>query len=111
MFSYNRRRGFYPQSIPKPPKKLYLSRFKWISSVLEKYGRYSLIVLCFHLVELNCFPWDEILNLLNVSETVSRILILYIMKVVWSVFAIIIVVHIPLLASIYGVKKQVNICA
>lgn len=35
-----------------------------IGKVLECFGKYSLLVLCIHIIELNLFPWQRIVNLL-----------------------------------------------
>lgn len=50
---------------------LYISRWlemtKWIKKVLKFYGENSIIILCFHLVELNNVPWRRIIEYFNRS--------------------------------------------
>ena len=40
--------------------KLIDSKIKFLSSGLAYIGKYSLLMLCFHIIELNLFPWWSI---------------------------------------------------
>lgn len=58
----------------------------FLKRVLSFYGQHSLIVLCAHLVELNTFRWDILINRLENRGIIhsSCILITYSLKVMWA---------------------------
>lgn len=58
-----------------------------VADFLELMGRDSLIVLSFHLMELNTFPWDKIV-LNRVPNMFAGITIVLIMKICWCVMGI-----------------------
>lgn len=72
---------------------------KPLAGLLAKYGKDSLIVLCFHLVELNTFPWYIISNNLGY---ISATIIIFCMKVLWSVWCVFVVKYIPVLNVIFN---------
>lgn len=74
-----------------------------VAGMLSFYGRNSLIVLCFHLVELNTFPWSILLE--KCSLEMGTILV-YFGKIIWSVLMIYFVYHIPVLSRVYCVQPK-----
>lgn len=80
-------------------------RFPRVTAPLVRYGKDSLIVLCFHLIELNTFPWYIITN--RCSYAFSRIIIAA-LKISWSALAVILVKYIPVINMIFGKRKIVK---
>lgn len=79
---------------------------KYFSRFLQFLGRNTLPILCFHLIELNTFPWwkvDEICSQLNYGHSVRVILLL---KYLWMLFAVFIVNHISFLKSVFSIEKR-----
>lgn len=79
---------------------------KYISKFLQFLGRNTLPILCFHLIELNTFPWwkvDELCNQLNYGHSVRVILVL---KYLWMLIAVLIVNVIPILRNIFSLEKR-----
>lgn len=71
-----------------------------IGSWFETYGRNSLVVLCFHTLELEAIPWDDLLPLvgltpMTIDETIC--------KLVWSVLWVFVAIHYKPLHRIFGV--------
>ena len=77
-----------------------------VASALARYGKDSLIVLCFHLIELNTFPWYLISN--QFGYVVSTLLIA-ILKISWSVLSIIVIKYIPVINTVFGKKSLVTV--
>ncbi|WP_461811464.1 acyltransferase family protein [Faecalimonas sp.] len=78
---------------------------KKIAELLSLYGKNSLIVLCFHLIELNTFTWSI---LSGQFSYVTGLVIVFVCKVIWSIAMIFMVYKIPLLRNVYNVKQKVN---
>lgn len=55
---------------------VYLEKIEWL-------GKHSLIILCFHLVELNTIPWDKILGVVGIESHLFMPTI--ILKLLWCV--------------------------
>lgn len=80
-----------------------------IKQVLSFYGRNSLIVLCFHTVELDLFQWSTVTDYLqtNAMFTVNgSIMVVFVLKVIWCTVMIFAVNHIPILKGIFFQKKN-----
>lgn len=77
-----------------------------IKNVLTFYGKNSLIVLSFHLIELDMGPWGRIYDLLNSfgipRASVLCTLIILAFKIAWATFGILLVKHVKILSKIYG---------
>lgn len=84
---------------------------KRISGILAFFGKNSLIILCFHTIELKLFPWDHIKSFfseitgLNIDST-EIIIIIIALKVLWSLAGVLIVLKVPFLSRIFTVEKQ-----
>lgn len=74
-----------------------------IAELLSLYGKNSLIVLCFHLVELNTFPWSTINE--NFSYPIGLVIV-FICKVIWSIVMIYVVHKISILRNVYCGKQK-----
>lgn len=67
---------------------------------LAEYGRESLIVLCFHLIELNTFPWRKLIFKLAHGKNI----VLFICKIIWGIVGVRIVSHNTWLRYYFGKK-------
>lgn len=74
-------------------------KLRFIGNALAKFGENSLTVLCFHLVELNTFPWYLIQD--RLPET-AGLVVVFLLKVLWSVAAIWCVNKLPVLRMAFG---------
>lgn len=70
-----------------------LEKIPIICNVLSYIGKNTLIILCFHLIELNFIDWPHIITLSNDFMNISIILVL---KILWALLFIQIVRHTPL---------------
>lgn len=78
-------------------------RFK-ITEPLKYFGKYSMVVLSFHLIELNCFPWDRIIHFdIAGLSWLSRILI-FCVKIIWCCIGIELAKRIKFLKWVYSIK-------
>ena len=79
-----------------------------IPNILQWYGKNSLVVLAFHIIELDLIPAAIILQKLKsfgISAFLSM-LILIIIKIIWASMGIVIVHHIPFLKRIFFTNSQ-----
>lgn len=76
-----------------------------VAEVLSLYGKNSLIVLCFHLIELNTFPWSALSEKFSYS---MGVVIVFAGKVIWSAAMIYVVHKIVFLRKIYCGKQKVS---
>lgn len=65
-----------------------------IKKYLSYMGRYSLVILCFHLIELKCVPWKMF---------ISSVFAICLMKIILLSYIPILIRKIPKLAKIYKV--------
>lgn len=74
-----------------------------ITNVFAWYGRYSIIILAFHIIELDLLPWNEIKDLLlSKGYPVMGIIIFFIcVKILWATLGTIVVLHVQWLRNIY----------
>lgn len=63
----------------------------------------SLIVLCFHLVELNTFPWSVLSGKFSYP---TGLVVVFACKVIWSIAMIYVVHKITLLRNVYCGKQK-----
>ena len=57
---------------------------KVIAGFLEWYGKNSIIILCFHIIELNLIPWNIVIN-------INNIFVIVLCKIIWVTIAVLIV--------------------
>lgn len=74
-----------------------------IAELLSLYGKNSLIVLCFHLVELNTFPWSVLSGKFSYP---TGLVVVFACKVIWSIAMIYVVHKITLLRNVYCGKQK-----
>ena len=77
-----------------------------ISNILQWYGRNSLIVLAFHIIELDLIPRVKALRYIEsfgFSATMA-IVILVLCKILWATAGVIFVNHVPVLKKLYSGK-------
>ncbi len=78
------------------------ARLRLLSSALMFFGSNSLIILCFHLVELNTFPWPLMKSTI-LHYSLSWVVII---KISWVCIAVILVKKSVLLRSVFNVKNH-----
>lgn len=60
----------------------YIYKIKFLGKILQFFGKNSLKVLCFHIIELNLFPWYNIINAIHPTR------IIYLLKIAYNVTCI-----------------------
>ena len=87
----------------------YIDKIKFIRRILSFYGENSLLILCFHIIELNNFPWSyvyDILESFGVSLTIAHICVI-LGKITFSTLCTYIALKINLVRYIFG-KEEIN---
>lgn len=82
-------------------------RNKYLTEIFSFLGRYSIFVLCIHLIELNLFPWPLFTNFLykyGMPEYMALFAII-IGKFVWIISGTFICSKCNLIRSLYGYSK------
>ncbi len=77
-----------------------------IDASLKWFGRYSLIILCFHVVELTFVPWKEIWAMAGIERGLISGCLTFLGKVVWCSLGVCLVLRVRPLASIFGAEKK-----
>ena len=77
---------------------------KILSKGLTWFGRNSLIMLCFHLIELNCIPWSRLLSVVGITD--HLFIPIFLLKVTWCVVCVFFVNHSQLKNVFY--RKERN---
>lgn len=80
-----------------------LENLSVLSSVLTWYGRNSIIILAFHIIELDLLPWNQILIFIQrfgLSKTIALLGIVA-LKITWATTGVFVVKNIPLLRKVY----------
>lgn len=91
---------------------VYISKFiskytKYIKSALTFIGKETLVILCFHLIELNLFPWHKLIKLLsNYFKIQYEKPTILVFKFIWVVLIAIFLKYIPLLKNFYYPKVK-----
>lgn len=94
----------------------WFSKFGYPSKVTRFYGRNSLAILCFHLIELNMFPWYHVENYCMIKGLNPYIIksIIIILKILWSTVLVLLVNRISLFRKIFNPYeiqyKKNNLC-
>jgi len=71
-----------------------------VKSGLLFFGKYSLVVLCFHLVDLTCIPWKYVQP---IGWGEARLPLLWIEKIVFAFLMVQLTLRIPLLRKVFKV--------
>lgn len=83
-----------------------VGKTKFISCILQFFGRSTLPILCFHLIEQNTFPWWKVQELCwKVGFNHSEMTILF-LKYVFMLIALLFVYNIPILRKIFSVGRK-----
>ena len=75
--------------------------------VLAAIGRYSLVVLCMHIIELDIFPWDAVCAVMvsaGISQYLAWNVIVRLLKVTWIALASTACVKSPVARRIFSIK-------
>lgn len=70
---------------------LAFSKVPILNHALELFGRNSLVVMCFHLFDLNVIPWGLVMGKLGITNDPSSwayMLVLFSFKVLWAFFGV-----------------------
>ncbi len=62
-----------------------LEKTKYVSKFLSYLGRNTLVILCFHLIELDYIKWE---NIISFNNLYINCIIIYILKILWALFFI-----------------------
>ena len=81
-----------------------VKKFKTLAQILEYLGNNSLIIMCFHLIELNLINWNRIYSFFldNGMNRVSTYLICFLIKFVYLLATVYMVHHVKLLAMVFS---------
>lgn len=82
--------------------KLLDNKTTLISRILSFYGRNSLAILCFHLIELDSFPWHIITDYLCITRTRTGTLFLIIVRITFATICVLVVNKIPVLKRVFS---------
>ncbi len=78
-----------------------------IARGLAYLGRYSLFMLCMHMIELDVFPWRRVIQMMTNEPTESQILVLMIIgKMIWSIGLTIVCMSIRFIRKLFGYKPK-----
>ena len=81
-----------------------ISKYMLIDKYLSTLGKETLVILCFHLLEMDFFPWQTSTKFLAYA---NNIMLLIILKVIFAIIIIISVKKIPLLRKVYYYEKYI----
>lgn len=86
----------------------WLTIVPFIGDCLAFLGRYSLFMLCFHILELNLFPWDRLLLPLNTANVPAILIILtkYILKCFLIITFTVISSRNTMIKQLFGMTKR-----
>ncbi len=80
-----------------------------LASLLDKMGRYSIVILCVHIVELEAFPWGPVVGAMishGVSEYAATSIWLRVMKVIWITAGTMLCLHFDATRKIFGLAEK-----
>lgn len=83
---------------------VWIAHIPLLCPLLQAAGRYSLVILCAHIIELDVMPWKWVMAHLNMPlDSIGGILLLLAFKIVWAIAAVFVVKHIPILRKAFNV--------
>lgn len=85
-----------------------IQRFSMVSFALKWFGKYSLIVLCFHLIELTFIPWKDWLESAGITNILLIGGIAVAGKLIWCTTGVLLTLNMPFLSAIFGIKNSNN---
>ena len=77
-----------------------------LGDIFSFYGRYSLVILCFHLIELDMAPWGRVSELIVSLGLSSYIAVctIFLLKVLFGTICVWISLSIPYIGKIFGIS-------
>lgn len=78
----------------------------WIGYALKMFGKYSLIILCLHLIEVIFFPWVRFWSMFQLSNNNVIVIFTIIGKLVWCSLGALFILKIPVFKNIFVVSKK-----
>ena len=90
-----------------------LEGIAWASAPLRYLGIFSMPVMCFHLIELNCVPWWDYAALFELERGPLGYMLVYLAKLCWAAFWVFACARIPVLRGLFieSDKKHASIIA
>lgn len=79
-----------------------------LASFLATCGKYSLVILCVHIIELDVFPWEKVAQIAmmhGMTDYVAHAILIRLCKVVWIVCGTYICTRINFIRDIFGLKR------
>lgn len=77
-----------------------------IAKILNFYGKNTLMILCFHLIDLDTFPWEVMTNSLHITGTRSGSLLVLAGRIVWVTIAVLLANKIPIIKNVFSEKQN-----
>ena len=83
-------------------------RLSRIGSLLAYIGKYSILILCVHIIELNTFPWSVIMSMLYHFGAPESLTLLYmiICKLAFDLSAATLLSRIPFIRTAFGLTRR-----
>ncbi len=83
-------------------------KIKFFVKPLAFLGKYSLLVLCMHIIELNCIPWNLILEKLQMRGLPAdmKLYVLIILKFIWIIPLTMLCAGIDSLRILFGLPEK-----
>ena len=79
-----------------------------LGNVFSFYGRYSLVILCFHLIELYMAPWGKVSELivsLGLNSYIA-VCIIFLLKVLFGTSCVLISLKISCIGKLFGISAK-----
>ncbi|MFA6872614.1 MAG: hypothetical protein WCQ86_01325, partial [Bacteroidaceae bacterium] len=73
-----------------------------LKNTLLFFGKYSLVVLCFHLVDLTCIPWKYVQP---IGWGEARLPLLWIEKIAFAYLMVQFSLRVPLLRKVFRINR------
>lgn len=79
-----------------------ISKYTIWDKYLSTFGKETLVILCFHLLEMDFFPWQSITRILGYT---NNMFLLIVLKIAFATIVTISIKKIPLLRKVYYYEK------
>ncbi len=87
-----------------------LIKISLVNTFLAWFGKNSLIVLCFHEIEMVGLPFQDVvdfgLSIMGISSQLLSVILVFVAKTLWCCASIVIVYKIKLLSRVFNVSKK-----
>ena len=76
-----------------------------VNSFLAYFGRYSILVLCVHIIELNTFPWNAVIKVIGVPQE-AELLFKIVCKLLLDLGVAAVLSRIGFIRNLFGLKSK-----